>query len=256
MWNETSAHEAQRLANSPTPFHRGLAALLAVYGAVLADTVPLLGAGFLVVLGILWVQGSLRPFARFVLTVVLPVGIGLVIVWGFIRQGAPSSSAETSIKVGVLFAAATTIRLALLAGVFMAAVLSLPTERLVHLLQTFGIRGRSLAIIVSTLNLWPDFKRHVEQVFAGRGARGLMRDRRLATRMWQLPYAIRTLFISALGQGLDRADSWESSGLIERLGGFSSHVSTSEGYSQVAGFVWLAVSFAWAVTATINCFLL
>jgi hypothetical protein len=251
MLSETSAREAQRLAHSPPPFHRGLAALLAAYGAVLANTVSLLGAGFLVVLGILWVQGSLRAFAKFALTVLLPVGVGLVIIWGFIRQGAPGSTGEASVAVGVLFATTTTMRLALLAGVFLAAMFALPPERMVHLLKTFGIHGRTLAIVVSTLNLWPDFKRHVEQVFAGRCARGLMPDRRFSTRMRQLPYAIRTLFISALGQGLDRADSWESSGLIERLENFSHSGLTSEGYSKLVGVFWLALAIAWAVTSTL-----
>jgi hypothetical protein len=238
---------------SPPPLYRGLAVLLALYGAILANTVNLLAAGLLVVTSALWAQGQLRTFAKFAFTLILPVGVGLVAIWGFIRQGAPGPAAETSMRAGLLFAAVTTLRLALLGAVFLAAVVNLAPVRLVDLLQTFGIRRRTLAIIVSTLNLWPDFRRRVEQVFAARCARGLMPDRRLGTRVRQLPYVVRTLFVSALGQALERADSWESSGLIERLDDLRNSPSTSD-YSRVAGFVWLALSITWGVAATLRLF--
>jgi hypothetical protein len=242
-------------AASPPPLCRGLVALLAVCGAAAANRVDFLAAGLLVVLAILWAQGSLGKFAKFVLTVIVPVGLGLIIVWGLIRKGAPTQSTVPSVQAGVHFAVLTTLRLGLLSAVFLAAVFSLPTERLVDLLRAFGIRHRILAIIVSTLNLWPDFRRQVEQVFAGRCARGLMRDRRFTTRASQFPFVLRTLFVSALGQGIDRADSWESSGLLDRLDTFSQRSSSPKGYSRVAGYLWLALAITWATLTSIHIFI-
>jgi energy-coupling factor transporter transmembrane protein EcfT len=237
---------------SPPPLSRGMATLLALYGAFCARSAPVLASGLLVTIATILCQGQIRPFAKFAGSVLLPVGLGLVLIWGFIRHGAPGQAAGISTDAGVFYALTTTLRLALLGAVFQTAVLSLPPARLVHMLQRFGVRGRSLAIVVSTLNLWPDFRRHVEQVYAARCARGLMPDRRLATRVRQLPYAIRTVFVTSLGQALERAESWEASGLVERLGQLGRRVSYVDNYSRTAGVGWLAMAVAWAVLASIR----
>jgi len=234
----------------PPPIFRGLATLLAFFGIVIAHSVILLGAALLGVLVTLSVQGRLRAFARFAGAVILPVGLGLMIIWGLVRQGTPDDMAEPSIRAGVLYATIVTLRLALLGAVFQAAFLALPTPKLVNLLHSFRIRGRGLAVIVSTLNLWPDFRRHVENIVAARCARGLMPDRRLITRLRQLPLAVRTLFISALGQGLERADSWEASGLIERLNTLGARANGASDCSPIAGAAWLAMAALWVIAAT------
>ncbi len=239
-----------QIFRSPSPLLRGSAAILALYGAFVADNVWLLGFGLLVTITILMVQGRLPPFARFAGAIILPVGLGLVLVWGFLRQGAPNQSAPQSIQAGVLYATATTMRLALLGAIFQATFLSLPMPKLVHLLQSFRVRGRLLAIVVSTLNLWPDFRRYVEQVIAGRCARGLMPNRRLLTRARQVPFAVRTIFISALGHGLERADAWETGGLIDRLGKLGHRAGEAKDYSQIVGFGWLTLAALWAIAAT------
>lgn len=235
---------------SPSPLLRGSAAILALYGTLVENNVWLLGFGLLVAMTTLMVQGRLPPFARFAGAVILPVGLGLVLVWGFLQQGMPDQSAPHSIQTGILYATVTTLRLALLGAVFQATFLSLPMPKLVHLLQSFRVRGRLLAIVVSTLNLWPAFRRYVEQVIAGRCARGLMPNRRLLTRARQVPFAVRTIFISALGHGLERADAWEAGGLINRLGKLGYRAGESKDYSQIVGFGWLALTALWAIVAT------
>lgn len=235
---------------SPSPLLRGSAAILALYGTFVANNVWLLSFGLLVAATTLTVQGRLLPFARFAGAIILPVGLGLVLVWGFLRQGTPNQSTPHSIQVGVLYATVTTMRLALLGAIFQATFLSLPMPKLVHLLQCFGVRGHLLAIVVSTLNLWPDFRRHVEQVIAGRCARGLMPNRRLLTRARQMPFAVRTIFISALGHGLERADTWEAGGLIDRLGKLGHRAGEAKDYSPIIGLGWLTLTALWAIAAT------
>lgn len=237
---------------SPSPGLRGFTTLFALCGAFAAHNLWLLGVGLFVVLITLSFQGKLLSFARFAGAIILPVGIGLIFVWGFVRQGTPDLNTKHSIQAGVLYATVTTLRLALLGAIYQAAFLSLPIPKLVHLLQSFGVRGRALAIVVSTLNLWPDFRRHVEQVIAGRCARGLMPDRRLLTRVRQVPFAIRTIFISALGHGLERADAWEAGGLIDQLGKLGLRAGEAKDYSQVVGLGWLTLAALWAIAATVR----
>ena len=82
---------------SPSPLLRDSAAILSLCGAFGANNAWLLGAGLLVATPTLMVQGRLRPFVRFAGLLILPVGLGLVLVWGFVRQGAPDQSAPNSI---------------------------------------------------------------------------------------------------------------------------------------------------------------
>ena len=242
------------LIASPPALHRGLSCLIAIFGTMMANTISLLLTGLLVVLVLLGAQKKLHEFTKFGFTVLLPIGTGLILIWGFIRQGGPGAQGERSVEAGILFAILTILRLALLGAIFLAAVLTLSPERLIHLLQTFGIRDRALAIIVSVLNLWPDFQHHVEQIYAARCARGLMPDRRFLTRMRQLPHAVRTLFISAITYSLDRADAWESSGLLDRLDRLGDYSQASKDCSRIAGFLLLALSIAWAMTALLYFF--
>jgi energy-coupling factor transporter transmembrane protein EcfT len=237
------------IASSPPPLLRGFATALVLCGAIQTDCVPLLAVGQAVAVGTLLRQRCLRSFARFALSIILPMGLGLIVVWGFIRQGGPSQRPGESIQGGVLFAITTTMRLALLGAAFQAAFLSLPPPKLVHLLQAFSIRGRALATVVCSLNLWPDFKRQVEQVVAARCARSLMPDRRLVSRVRQVPYVIRTLFVSALARALERAAAWESSGLLDRLDQLGHRVDMKNDYSWMAGVGWLGLSLLWTILA-------
>ncbi len=218
----------------------------------MANKLPLLLTGLLMVLGCLAVQGKLREFARFGWTVLLPIGGILIFIWGFVQRSGPG--AEKSVEDGILFAVLTTLRLALLGAIFLTTVLTLSPKRLTHLLQTFGIRGQTLAVVVSCLNLWSDFHFYIRQVYVARCARGLMPNRHLVTRMRQLPYAVRTLFISALTYSLERAKMWESNDLISRLDRLSKNASATEECSRLAGFLLLTLSIAWAITSAIYFF--
>lgn len=240
-------------SKSPSPVLRGLASLFAIYGAFATQSLLLLGIALGVAVLVLAFQAKLPTFGRFAVGVILPVGLGLVFIWGFVRQGTPEPNTNHSIQAGVVYAATITLRLALLGAIFQATFLSLPIPKLVHLLQSFGVRGRALAIIVSTLNLWPDFRRQVEQVIAARCARGLMRDRRPITRLRQAPLAIRTLFISGLGHGLDRAEAWEAGGLIAKLGQLGNQADTANEYSKPLGVACIILAVTWATVSTL-CF--
>jgi hypothetical protein len=160
---------------SPPSLYRGLACFIGLFGTFMANRLPLLLGGLLIVLVIMGIQGKLREFARFGLTVLLHIGGALIVIWGFVRKSGPNG--EHSPEDGVLFAVLTILRLALLGAIFLVTVLTLSPDRLSHLLHTFGIRGWALAGVISYLNLWSDFRRNIKQIYASRCARRLMPDR-------------------------------------------------------------------------------
>lgn len=231
--------------------YRGLACLIGLVGAIISNNILLLVLGLLLFIMLLTLQSKLIEFCKFGLTVILPIGIVLIFIWGFVRQGAPGL--EKSLESGILYAIRTTLRLALLAGIFLATVLTLTPEQLIYLFRTFGIRGRALAVVLSCLNLWKDFQFCIRQVYVSRCARGLMPNCRFLTRLKQFPYAVRTLFISVFTQTIDRIHIWESDGLIERLDDFSECAVTLKDRSEYAGVLLLSLSSIWTLTA-ILCF--
>ena len=240
------------MATPPPALHRGLACLIGILGTLMATKLSLLLLGLLAVLVFLAVQKKLHEFVRFGWIVLLPIGGILIFIWGFVRRGEPGG--EQSVEGGILFAVLTTLRLALLGGIFLTTVLALSPERLTHLLRTFGIRRQTLAVVLSYLNLWSDFRYHVRQVYVARCARGLMPDRRFVTRMWQLPYVVRTLFISALTYSIDRSKMWRSNDRINRLDRLNKNAATTEECSRFAGFLLLTLSITWAITSMIYFF--
>ncbi len=194
--------------------------------------------------GTLVAQGKIGSFARFLVRVWLPLSLGLFLVWGFLVRGSPQTGNGSGAADGVKFAAIVSLRVASLAALFQAAVLSLAGLRLASFLKSLGLSPRATATIVSIFNLWPDFARRSEQVVAARCARGLMSDRHLWTRVRQIPWTVRTLFVSALGHSLDRATRWEAECLPNRLAEASETITHAKSGWWVNAS-WLSAAITW-----------
>lgn len=230
---------------SPPAIHRGLAFLIAIAGAMIANNIILMLAGLGVILCLLYFQRKLSAFVTFGITALLPIGVGLIFIWGIIRSGDPET--EQSMGSGILFAIITTLRLALLGGIFLTAVLA--SKRQAHLFRAFGLRGSAFATIISILNLWSDFQHHIEQICTARCARGLMPNRGFIMRVKQFPYAVRALLLSTLTHSLDRAETWESSELIERLDALNESSAVTQTYYKLLGVLFLTLSVVWTGAA-------
>jgi energy-coupling factor transporter transmembrane protein EcfT len=203
---------------APSPQVRGLAALLAIVGAFLCPNPLVLAAGL--VLGILPLTAPLGLFVRFgkfVLVVILPIAVGLIIVWGWLMGAPPGAPKGSAPMEGYLYAATVSLRLALISGVVFACLLGLPAERMVAVFRGWGIRGEPLTLLIVSLALWPEFALRTEQIAAARCARGLMPNRNLWTRAQQFPFILRTLFTWAIGNGLARMDLWRQQNLLALL---------------------------------------
>ncbi|MBL9151851.1 MAG: hypothetical protein JNK37_05185 [Verrucomicrobiales bacterium] len=197
---------------------------------------------------ILWRQGELRSAIRFLCRIWLPLAGGLAIVWGMIVRGTPENPDAHGIPIGLEYAAMISLRIAALASVFQAALLSLRGFQRVRYWSRMGLPPSAVAGVVSIFDLWPDFVRRVDQVVAARCARGLMTDRKLITRVRQIPFAFRTLFLSSLDISMDRAVRWQSERLPERL--VETAAASRGGFGSISGsVVWLTLALCWITFA-------
>jgi len=225
----------------PEPHARIAAGVIMVSGALLARNLPILAVSYAFALAILALQGVLSIHITFLIRLWLPVLIGLVIVWGLVVKGTPLSAGEQGILAGLHFAAITASRLAVIAALFQMIFLSIKGIERARFLVALGLSASSVAIIVSVFNLWPQFQRKVDLLVAARCARGLMPNRRILTRIRQIPATFRLLFIGSLEESLDRIDRWESEGLLSRLGESISDEHEPLG-SRPASVLWIFVS--------------
>ena len=230
--------------SEPTPHGRALAAGISLVGVVASPNLYALSFLLAACVLILLAQGKITAFLRFTIRLWLPLAIGLFIVWGLIIKGSPGTESGAGFANGVHFAALVSIRVATLAALFQAAVLSLEGLRLARFLRSLGVSPTGTATVVSIINLWPDFARRSEQVVAARCARGLMTDRRLWTRVRQIPWIVRTLFVGSLGHSLDRAARWQAESLPQRLSSVTAS-SKSPKSGLLASFCWCVAAMGW-----------
>jgi hypothetical protein len=232
----------------PGPKPRALAAVITLVGAVTTTNLCALAVLILACAAILTVQSKVNSFIRFIIRVWVPLALGLFVVWGLIVRGSPGTGTGSGFADGAHFAAIVSLRVAALAALFQAAVLTLEGLRLARFLRGLRLSPAATAAIVSVFNLWPDFARRSEQVVAARCARGLMPDRRLWTRVRQIPWAVRTLFVGSLGHSLDRAARWQAERLPNRLAEVAEAVQTGNP-SRLIGFSWCSAALAWMAFA-------
>lgn len=232
----------------PGPKALALAAVIALVGAVATTNLYALAVLLLACAAILTGQSKVNSLVRFMIRVWVPLTLGLLVVWGLIVRGSPGTGTGSGVADGAHFAAIVSLRVAALAALFQAAVLSLEGLRLARFLRSLRLSPVATAAIVSVFNLWPDFARRSEQVVAARCARGLMPDRRLWTRVRQLPWAVRTLFVGSLGHSLDRAARWQAEQLPTRLAEVAEAVQTAKP-SRLIGLTWCSAALAWTAFA-------
>jgi hypothetical protein len=236
----------------PGPYARTLTSGLVFAGIVATGSSTALCILLAGCVAILIAQGNFKSFARFTTRFWLPLALGLFVIWGLIVRGSPRTGSGAGIADGAQFALLISLRVAALAALFQVALLSLKGLHLAGFLSGLHVSINSTATVVSIFNLWPDFSRRSEQVVASRCARGLMPNRKLWTRARQVPWIVRTLFVSSLEHSLDRAARWQAECLPNRL---ATVVATTETGKPnllcssawcVAGLTWTTAALLWA----------
>lgn len=202
----------------PGPVQRGLAALVATAGVLLCDAPLILLIGWVACfLPLCVAAGIIRPYLRFVLSIVVPVSIALFLVWGWMVGAPPSAIPGSAPYAGSRFAALTSLRLAALGGIWQLSLLTLPPAELPRTLHAWGVRGALLAVIVGAISLVPEMRLRTEQIMTAREARGLVPNRRVWTRAMELPSLLRPLLAWALRSAIQRSEIWRERDLLSRL---------------------------------------
>jgi len=137
----------------PSSRARALATGIVLVGVVATAQPIVLALLVAACIGILIVQGKISFYIRFLFRLWLPLAAGLFLVWGLIVRGSPQAGYGSGIAHGLEFAGMVALRLAALAALFQAAVLSLEGLRLAAFLRELGLSPNATASV-------PDIRRH------------------------------------------------------------------------------------------------
>src|SRR5215813_9671789 len=109
----------------PSSRARAVATGIALVGAVATSKPIALLVLLAACVGILFLQKKISSLFRFLFRFWLPMAIGLCVVWGLIVRGNPENGYDSGIESGLRFSGMVSLRIAVLAAVFQAAVMSL-----------------------------------------------------------------------------------------------------------------------------------
>lgn len=237
----------------PKPSHRGLAALAATLGVLVCDKPMVLLSGWAgIVFPLCLAAGISRHHLRFTFTIVLPVSLGLFLVWGWLLGAPPGAAPGSAPGAGAHFAALISLRLIALGGIWQLSFLTIPPAELPATLRMWGVPGSLLAVTVGAIALIPEMRLRTEQIITAREARGLVPDRRLWTRALELPKLLRPLLAWALRSAIQRSDLWRERDLLARLS--QSEVASTAPKARASALV-LALATLWFILSALPSFL-
>lgn len=232
----------------PSARARGVAALFAAAGALIStDPFALALAWACVMIPLMWGAGVLRQHARFIGVVLGPIALVSVFVWAVLVGAPPGAAPGTAPGLGLRYAATVVFRLALLGAITQAVVLSIRPDDLPRVLNSWGIRGDSLAITLGCFAMIPELRLRAEQVVTARYARGLVRSRRPWSRLAQLPHVLLPLFAWTLRAAVQRSDAWRERGTLALI-----VADDAAPAWQAADPVYVAAGAAWVVYAGLS----
>ena len=206
------------LFRGPHPIARALSVLLIVLAALVSKSLWSLFFGCLVLSLILIVTSKTRaPYLSYWLVVLLPLATILCLIWGLLIGAPPDAPAGS----GIYFALKIILRLAILGGVTQLFLLTVEPEDLPQLLYQIGIRGELLIVLLGSFALGPELTLRADQVMTARLARGMMPNRGIISRIYQLPFILRPLFAWALRSAIQRSENWHQKQIFSRVENFN-----------------------------------
>ena len=198
------------------PRIRGIAVILAI-GGTLITTKPLLLLAFFtcVVIPLVLASHLSRQILLFTATVIVPIFIGLYLIWGLIVGAPPGGAPHSSVRDAIEFAATIALRLLLIGSIAQLGLGSIQTEDIPYVLSKWGFRGAGLFIAMGSLTMWPELMLRASQIHTAACARGLVRSSPLG-RVRQFPYMVRGLVAWSLRSSLDRSTMWRQRDLLKQ----------------------------------------
>jgi len=227
----------------PFPRARALAAVLALIGTLLSVDPILLCLGWIFLLTPTVVASRLvKVHAKFIFGLIAPMALALFVIWGYLVAAPPGAEIGSDPLGGLRFAALVASRLVMLGGIAQVAVLSIAPQQLPYTLYCWGLRGQALVIVLGAFSLIPEMAIRTDQVLTARLARGLMPDRRLMTRLRQLPFLLRPLFAGILQSAVLRSEGWHQRQTFLHVEDFASE---GEAGSPAISILYIGLGSAW-----------
>jgi energy-coupling factor transporter transmembrane protein EcfT len=193
-----------------------------VLAALISKSLFSLLLGCFVLSLILIVTSKTRaPYLSYWLVVLLPLATILCLIWGLLIGAPPDAPAGSDQLGGIYFALKIILRLAILGGVTQLFLLTVEPEDLPQLLYQIGIRGELLIVLLGSFALGPELTLRADQVMTARLARGMMPNRGIISRIYQLPFILRPLFAWALRSAIQRSENWHQKQIFSRVENFN-----------------------------------
>lgn len=201
-----------------TPIHpvaRLLALIFTVAAAFVTANLAMLSLAIAVMILLLVRVGLQKAFLKFCLAIWLPMTIMLLITWCIPFKGQQEAfrrSGESAFD----YAMVVSLRVALVAGCFQLAFLSIPPRLLPITLRHWGIRGEGMVVALGVIATGPELSMRAEQIVMARRARGLLGGGRW-NRIKETPRLLRPLFVWSIRSAVHRSEAWEQRSLLLRV---------------------------------------
>jgi energy-coupling factor transporter transmembrane protein EcfT len=238
--------EAESLMiREPSPEARIGGWLLVISGAMIAESLPLLLSGWLVLLLGIVCTGQSRRHLAFILIVLLPLALVLVVVWwGFV--GAPPNMPRGSAPtLGLYYALRTVLRLGIITAGSQLTFLTIRPETIWPAARRLGLSGQPLSIVLASFALGASMTKVVDQTVATLKARGAIRPNRFSTRVRAVPILIVNIWNRLLADQFQRVElKWAPQRTLQRVETIKQNFRWSGRYSLLValfGAVWMFV---------------
>jgi energy-coupling factor transporter transmembrane protein EcfT len=209
--------------------------LLAVFATFVADDIRLLSVLLLVFLPLTHYLTIRKNYVRFLVVFVAPLAVGLLLVWGGLVGAPPGEKIHSNWIGGIEYGLLVALRIAVVGGVFELAFNTVRPSDLPGVLRGMGVNGDWMVIVMGSFALLPELMRRADQIMTARLARGSLSSSSLSTRLAQLPFILKPLFVWVVRSAIQRAESWEQKQLLSRV----DVLSREANYSTMGNVVWL-----------------
>jgi len=155
-----------------------------------------------------------RAHMTFCASFLLPIGIGLLVIWGAIVGAPPGAMPRSNPTAGTLYALTLLGRLTVFSCVVQILYLGLSPQRLITELRGLGVQREFLLVTLGALAILPEVRMRAVQVYDAGRARGLLHRKSLPRRLRLVPYVLRGLFSWTIRSAIERARLWEERAIV------------------------------------------
>lgn len=236
------------LASASDRLSRPVALLLAVTATLLCRDMLLLLPALLTVTMLSWHIGTLRAFARFLVSVWLPLAVALLFVWAGLVAAPPGQPVGSDRLAGLEYALLVSTRLAVLAGLGQIVLLGFPPDQLAGALRFHGLPQSIVVVAVAARTLVAELTTRLDQVWTARLARGVVITPSIVQRARHFPYMLRPLLSWTLRSAIQRSEMWTERDLLSHVGTRPAEYSQSRLLSTcylLTSIVWMIAVIVW-----------